>query len=97
MTPLDKSEVKRSNPQAPESPCSKRSFRVLRNQVNQERKTCRAKYDKAKVEHLRKCKPVLWWREVKKLSRMTGADSKNAGSASLFQHTDCSLDNHLQN
>ena len=30
-------------------------FRALRNQVNRERKTCRAKFYKSKVEHLKNC------------------------------------------
>ena len=67
-------------------------FRVLRNQVNRQRKACRAKYE-AKVEHLKECKPAVWWREVKNLGRMTAADSKNAGLASFLQHLDCGPDN----
>lgn len=43
-------------------------FRELRNRVNRERKMCRANYYQAKVEHLKKCKPSDWWKEVKKLS-----------------------------
>lgn len=43
-------------------------FRELRNRVNRERKMCRANYYQAKVEHLKKCKPSEWWKEVKKLS-----------------------------
>ena len=45
-------------------------FRALRNQVNRERKTCRAKFYKSKVEHLKNCSPAAWWKEVKKLSGM---------------------------
>ena len=43
-------------------------FRELRNRVNRERKMCRANYYQAKVQHLKKCKPSEWWKEVKKLS-----------------------------
>ena len=43
-------------------------FRELRNRVNRERKMCRANYYQTKVEHLKKCKPSKWWKEVKKLS-----------------------------
>ena len=43
-------------------------FRELRNRVDRERKMCRANYYQAKVQHLKKCKPSEWWKEVKKLS-----------------------------
>ena len=46
-------------------------FRALRNQVNRERKTCRAKFYKSKVEHLKNCSPATCWKEVKKLSSMS--------------------------
>ena len=42
------------------------NFRHLRNSVNRYRKSCRAKYYAAKVEHLRDCEPRRWWKEVKK-------------------------------
>ena len=66
---------------------------VLRNQVNLEKNACRGKYYEAKVEHLKKCKPALCWREVEKLGRLTAANSQNAGSASFLQHLDCDPDN----
>ncbi|KAK2563987.1 hypothetical protein P5673_012191 [Acropora cervicornis] len=47
------------------------TFGTLRNCVNRERKICRAKYYEAKVSNLKKCKPSVWWKEVKKLSGMT--------------------------
>ena len=40
-------------------------FRRLRNRVNRLRKSCRAKYSKSNVEHLRNCEPRRWWKEVK--------------------------------
>lgn len=43
-------------------------FRLIRNRVNRERKTCWAKYYEAKVNHLKVCKPSMWWKEVKELS-----------------------------
>ena len=46
-------------------------FRRLRNKVNRKRKSCRSKYYKAKVKHLKEYKPSLWWKEVKKLGGMT--------------------------
>lgn len=35
-------------------------FHQLRNRVNRLRKSCRAKYYEAKVEHLKDCKPNFW-------------------------------------
>lgn len=52
------------------------TFGTLRNCVNRERKICRAKYYEAKVSHLKKCKPSVWWKEVKKLSGMTPKSEK---------------------
>ena len=49
------------------------NFRHLRNSVNRYRKSCRAKYYAAKVEHLRDCEPRRWWKEVKKLAGMQSA------------------------
>ena len=47
------------------------NFRRLRNCVNRLRKSCRrSKYYASKVEHLRKCDPRKWWKEVKSLSGM---------------------------
>ena len=43
-------------------------FKRLRNQVNQERKSCRSKFYLASVHHFRQCNPSTWWSEVKKLS-----------------------------
>ena len=43
-------------------------FGELRNRVDRERKMCRANYYQAKVQHLKKCKPSEWCKEVKKLS-----------------------------
>ena len=45
-------------------------FKRLRNQVNRQRKICRAKYYKTTVQHLKQCKSNAWWNEVKKLSGM---------------------------
>ena len=36
-------------------------YNTINNRVNRERKACRAKYFKAKVEHLKECKPSAWW------------------------------------
>ena len=48
-------------------------YRRLRNCVNRERKACRAKYYDHQVEHLKKCSPARWWKEVKKLSGISKA------------------------
>ena len=49
------------------------NFRHLRNSVNRNRKSRRAKYYAAKVEHLRDCEPRRWWKKVKKLAGMQSA------------------------
>ena len=49
------------------------NFRHLRNSVNRYRKSYRAKYYAAKVEHLRDCEPRRWWKEVKKIAGMQSA------------------------
>ena len=49
--------------------------RRLRNRVNRLRKSCRTKYYKSKVEHLRYCEPRRWWKEVKSLGGMQLATS----------------------
>ena len=64
-------------------------YRALRNRVNRERKACCAKFYNSKVEHLKDCKPAVWWREVKKLSGTSDAASRGANPASLYQHIDC--------
>ena len=62
------------------------TFRHLRNGVNRYRKSCRAKYYAAKVEHLRDCEPRRWWKEVKKLAGMQSATRK--GVTSLLRNID---------
>ena len=42
-------------------------FKILRNEVNRERKRCRKVYYENKVESLRASRPRDWWREVKQL------------------------------
>ena len=41
----------------------KHCFRRFRSRVNRLRKSCRVKYYKSKVEHLRYCEPRRWWRK----------------------------------
>ena len=48
-------------------------FRYLRNRVNRKRKTCREQYFESKVNHLKDCKPSVWWKEIKRLSSMSSA------------------------
>ena len=61
-------------------------FRELRNCVNRERKMCCAIYYQAKVEHLRKCKPSEWWKEVKKLTRCSLAFTAQNDTLKSLQH-----------
>ena len=63
-------------------------FRVLRNRVNRERKICRGKYYEAKVDHLKECKPAVWWREVKKLSGMSSASRNPDDFTKSLHHID---------
>ena len=61
-------------------------FRELRNRVNREWKMCRANYYQAKVEHLKKCKPSEWWKEVKKLSGRPLASTAQSDTLKTLQH-----------
>ncbi|XP_068674469.1 uncharacterized protein [Montipora foliosa] len=67
-------------------------FRELRNRVNRKRKMCRANYYQAKVEHLKKCKPSEWWKEVKKLSGRSLASSAQSDTLQSLQHLYESID-----
>ena len=51
------------------------SFKYYRNLVNRERKICRAKYYKSKIQHLKGQHPRKWWSEVKRLSNMKVIDN----------------------
>lgn len=63
-------------------------FRYLRNRVNRERKTCRGKYYESKVNHLKDCKPSLWWKEVKRLSGMSSVLGDRGDLVKSLQHID---------
>lgn len=65
-------------------------FRLLRNRVNRERKTCRGKYYEAKIAHLKECKPSVWWKEVKKLSGMSSASRHSDDFAKSLHHINAS-------
>ncbi|XP_068726169.1 uncharacterized protein [Montipora capricornis] len=67
-------------------------FRELRNHVNRKRKMCRANYYQVKVEHLKKCKPSEWWKEVKKLSGRSLAFSAQSDTLQSLQHLYESID-----
>jgi hypothetical protein len=43
-------------------------FKSLRNQVNQERKSCPGKFYSSKVEYLKTCSRAEWWKDAGKLS-----------------------------
>ena len=47
---------------------------------------CRANYYQAKVEHLKKCKPYEWWKEVKKLSGRSLASTAQSDTLKSLQH-----------
>ena len=61
-------------------------FRLLRNRVNRERKTCRAQYYDTKVSQLKECKPSSWWKEVKKLCGMSSAVRDSGELMRSLQH-----------
>ena len=63
-------------------------YRALRNRVNRERKSCRARFYELKVEHLKENKPATWWSEIKKLSGKS--TPKDTELTSLYQHIDFS-------
>ena len=65
------------------------TFRILRNRINRERKTCRAKYYDSKVRHLKDCEPANWWKEVKKLSGNSAATSQRVDPTSILQYINC--------
>ena len=61
-------------------------FRCLRNKVNRERKQCRAKYFKTKVEHLEHCKPSAWWSQFEKLTGSTPSSTARTDITKSLQH-----------
>ena len=61
-------------------------FRYLRNQVNRERKSCRAKYYRLKVEHLKECSSTNWWKEVKKLSDLSNPKTQDHSFRRSLNH-----------
>ena len=61
-------------------------FRYLRNQVNRERKSCRAKYYRLKVEHLKECSSTNWWKEVKKLSGLSNPKTQDHSFRKSLNH-----------
>ena len=63
------------------------TFRLLRNQVNRERKSCRAKYYDSRVKQLKECDPSGWWKEIKKLSGMSAV--LRDSTVSILQHVVC--------
>ena len=64
----------------------------LRNRVNRKRKMCRTNHYQAKVEHLKKCKPSEWWKEVKKLSGRSLASTAQSDTLKSLQHLHESID-----
>ena len=46
-------------------------LKLLRNQINRERKICRSRSYENKVQHLKECNPACWWKEIKRLGGVT--------------------------
>ena len=57
-------------------------YKFYRNAVNRERKSCKARFYKTKVEHMKEENPKVWWKEVK---RLCGFNS-NSGNVSSHIH-----------
>ena len=77
---MDDREIKEFDTTASEClPCKKHSnvYKALRNVVNRERKSCKAKYYSSKVEDLKGTNPKQWWGEMKKLSGLSKKSSTN--------------------
>ena len=76
-------------------------FRFLRNRVNRERKTCRARYYESKVRELKEWKPSAWWNEGKKLSGKSSAVRDAGKLTRSLQHinaeSNCDLANLINN
>jgi hypothetical protein len=64
------------------------SFKKLRNQVNRERKSCRKRFYRNKVEHLKSCSPATWWKEIKKLSGVSSPVPSQGGTMSILHNID---------
>ena len=64
------------------------SFKKLRNQVNRERKSCRKRFYRNKVEHLKSCSPATWWKEIKKLSGVSSPVPSHEDMMSILHNID---------
>ena len=69
------------------------SFPRPRNRVSRLRNSCRAKYYKSKVEHLRHGSPRRWWNEVKRLRGMPSATRTDP--TLILKHIDSGPDSSL--
>ena len=69
------------------------SFPRPRNCVSRLRNSCRAKYYKSKVEHLRHGTPRRWWNEVKRLRGMPSATRTDP--TLILKHIDSGPDSSL--
>ena len=54
-------------------------YKFYRNAVNRERKSCKARFHKCNVEHMKEENPKVWWKEVK---RLCGFNSKSGNVSS---------------
>ncbi|PFX34789.1 Ubiquilin-1 [Stylophora pistillata] len=68
MTPHLKSLILKRQRAFREHGVESSSYKLYRNAVNRERKSCKASFYKVKVEHMKEENPKLWWKEVKLLS-----------------------------
>jgi hypothetical protein len=64
------------------------SFKKLRNQVNRERKSCRKRFYRNKVKHLKSCSPATWWKEIKKFSGVSLPVPSQEDTMSILHNID---------
>ena len=62
------------------------AFRELRNQINRERTSLRAKYYDATVKQLESCAPATWWKEIKRLSGISEHVSRCDDAVSILSN-----------
>jgi hypothetical protein len=65
------------------------SLKKLRNQESRERKSCRKRIYRNKVEHLKSCSPATnWWKEIKKLSGVSSPVPSHEDMMSILHNID---------
>ena len=71
-------------------------YKFYRNAVNLERKSCKARFYKSNVEHMKEENPKVWWKEVKRLCGFN-SNSGNVSSHILIEGIENPTDQELAN